>query len=253
MPAGIGVGQLLGLVRDTRARAQGRGFVSVLGPGASQLAQQLSEGGDATAVRIGASGEALALVVLVEQEPGRAEMEAMRRSARAGVAIVAVRSGSPPALPVPYVLPEDVVEVSGLPGPVEPIVRALVAALGDEAAALAGRVPRLREETRRHEVSRTAFASAALAAAPFVPQARMPLLTLAQGAMLLRLELVEGKPLPQDPAGVARVSAPALGAAVAAGFVFRGLYRRLPRRGALPGAAIAYAGTRLLGELRARV
>lgn len=254
MPAGIGVGQLVGLVRDMRARARDRGFLSVLGPGASQLAQRLAAGGgDAAAVRVGESDEALALVVLVQREPGRDEVDAMRRCARAGIPVVAVRTGAPPAALVPYVLPEDVAEVPDPPATAEAVVPALVRVLGDEAAALAGRLPVLRAEMRRRDVRQTALASATLAASPTAPQARMPLLTLAQAAMLLRLELAEGKPLPQDPAGLARVAVPPLAGALAAGFAFRGLYRRLPRRGSLPATAVAYAGTRLLGEVRARL
>lgn len=254
MPGGVGVGQLVGLVRETRARAERRGFVSVLGPGAPELARRLAEGGDTGAVRAaGASDGALALVVLVEREPGRDELDAMRRAARAGIAVVAVRSGASPAALLPYVLPEDVIEVPSLPPPPELVARALVRALGDEAPALAGRLPVLRPEASRQEVRRTALASSALAASPLGPRARMPLLTLAQGAMLLRLELIGGRRLPQDPPGLARVTAPPLAAALAAGVGFRALYRRLPRGGPLPAAAVAYAGTRLLGAVRARL
>lgn len=253
MPAGIGVGQLVGLVRDTRARAQSRGFVAVVGPGATQLAEELAAGGDAAAARVGAGDEALALVVLVEGQPGPHELDAMRGCARAGTAVVAVRVGASPAALVPYVLPEDVIDVDRLPGSVEQVARALARALGDRAAPLAGRLPALRPEVRRLEVRRTALESAMLAASPSAPRPRMPQLTLAEGGMLLRLELAGGGAGLQDPAGLARASVPPLAGALAAGLAFRELYRRLPRRGALPAAAVAYAGTRLLGEVRARL
>ena len=85
-----------------------------------------------------------------------------------------------------------------------------------------------------------------LGAAVFVPGADLPVLALNQIRMILRLEQAYG--LDADP----RERAPELLATVAAGFGFRAVARQLlavvPVAGWAVQGAVAYAGTRALGE-----
>ena len=84
-------------------------------------------------------------------------------------------------------------------------------------------------------------------------QAQLPVLTLAQGRMLLLLGIARGEVLPRDPqaAGTRRRSA-ARGLGRASASATRALVRRLPGRGPLVRAAVAYAATRALGTARSR-
>jgi uncharacterized protein (DUF697 family) len=187
-------------------------------------------------------------VVVLAAAPGQGEQDAMRRAARAGTPLVVVRAGGFPG-PVPYALPSDVIDVAGDDVPLDRVVDVLAAALGDEdAVALAGRLPALREAVERRVIGRTALANAAIAAAPWMKQAHLPLMSLAQGRMLLGLGAAEGVALPRDPQQLAAAAGPPLAGALVAGVGLRALYRRLPVRGPLVAALVAYAGTRALGE-----
>ncbi len=253
MAAGIGLGQLLGVVREARAADRARAFLAVQGPGAPQLAERLSRGGDPAAVRVGSgSAGALATVVLLADAPSGSETEAMRRAARASAAIVVVRTGGHDVR-LPYVFPDAVIEADGGDVDVARLARALAAELGAEAAALAARLPVLQDAVERDVVARTAVTNAAVAVLPWIRQAHMPLMTLAQARMLLALDIARGRSLPDAPRELAAVAGPELAAALAAGVGLRGFYRRLPVRGRLLGAAVAYGGTRALGELRRRL
>jgi uncharacterized protein (DUF697 family) len=255
MPAGIGVGRLLALVRETRSLEQRAAAISIRGPGAAELAAGLVAGGDASAVRVGLQQpREAATVVILAAAPGQEEQEAMRHGARAGAPVVVVRAGGF-AGPVPYALPSDVIDAGedddALLGRV---VDVLAAALGgDDAVALAGRLPVLREAVEQRVIRRTSLANAALAAAPWLKEAHLPLLSLAQARMLLGLGVAEGSALPHDPQRLAAAAGPPLGGALVAGLGLRALYRRLPVGGPLPAALVAYAGTRALGEVRTRI
>lgn len=254
MPAGLGVGQLWGLVRETHSLDQRRGPIAVSGPGAERLAARLTAGGDESAVRVGAEPAlAAASVVVLAAAPGAEEREAMRRAARSGAPLVVVRAGAFGG-PVPYALPSDVIDTVGDDIPLDRVVDVLASVLDDEdGVALAARLPALREAVKRRVIGRTALANAAIAGAPWLKQAHLPVLSLAQGRMLLRLGVAEGATLPHNPQQLAAAAAPSLGGALVAGLGLRSLYRRLPWRGPLVAAFLAYAGTRSLGELRTRL
>jgi len=254
MPAGLGVGRLLALVRETRSLEQRAGAISIDGPGAAGLAAGLAAGGDASAVRVGLQQpRAAATVFLLAAAPGQEEQEAMRHAARAGAPLVVVRVGGF-AGPVPYALPSDVIDASEDDALLGRVVDVLAAALGgDDAVALAGRLPVLRDAVERRVIRRTSLANAAIAAAPWLKEAHLPLLSLAQARMLLGLGVAEGSALPHDPQRLAAAAGPPLGGALVAGFGLRALYRRLPVGGPLAAALVAYAGTRALGEVRTRI
>ncbi len=104
----------------------------------------------------------------------------------------------------------------------------------------------------RRLISTTAVLNAAVAASP-AKQAQFPALTLAQGRMLLLLGIARGEVLPRDPKQLAIASGPSLAAPVGVGLATRALVRRLPVRGPLVRAAIAYAATHGLGTARSRL
>jgi hypothetical protein len=252
MPFGFSTGQLLGLARDARAQEPARALV-VAGPGALALATALAEHGDARAIAVdGDPARAAAVIWMLDGAPTAADVDALRRLARAGVPVIAVQSG--PAARIPYVLPHDVLDAPGGVVPVDRVARALAEALPPAvAAALAARLPVLREPVERRIVHRTALVNAGIGAAPWVKQAHMPLMTLAQGRMLLELGVAAGAASPREAPPLAATAAPALAGSMGTGLGLRALHRRLPFRGRLAGAALAYAGTRVLGELRARI
>jgi uncharacterized protein (DUF697 family) len=252
MPFGLGVGQLLGLVRDARGLEEARALV-VAGPGAQGLATALAEHGDPRAIAVdGDLPHPAAVIRLLDGPPTEADLAVLRRCARAGVPLIAVQRGL--ATHLPYVLPQDVIDAQGGDVPVERVVRSLAAALSPaDAAALAARLPVLRSRVERRIVHRTALANAAIGAAPWLQEAHMPLMTVAQGRMLLELGVAAGKATPDEAQPLARAAAPALAGSVGTGLALRSFYRRLPLRGPVVAAALAYAGTVALGKLRPRI
>lgn len=254
MPAGVGVGRLWALVREARSLEQRARPIAVRGTGAVDVAGRLAAGGDQSAVRAGGDpAGAAALVVVLARAAVEEEQLAMRVAARAGIPIVVVRVGGFDG-PVPYALPSDVIDVAGDDVRLDPLVELLATALdGDDAVALAGQLPALREAVERRLIERTSRANAAIAAAPWIKEAHLPLMSLAQGQMLLRLGVANGKALPRDPQQLAVVAGPRLGGALAVGIGLRALHRHVPGPGPLVGALIAYAGTRALGAAGARL
>ena len=252
MPAGIGLGAVWRLVNQTRSLGESAGFVAVSGPGGQRLAEQLTAGGDPGAVRVTAdpAGSVLS-IVLLDSPPGPGELDLMRRATRARSPLVVVRTAALTG-PLPYVLPSNVVDAGAGTIPLDTLVRVLTAALDEEAVGLAARLPAVRRALERRLIEHTALVSALVPLTPGGPHAHMPLLTLAQGRMLLRLGVAQGRPLPHDPQLLAAAVGPTLVGTFAAGLGLRALYRRLPVRGPLVAAALAYAGTRTLGELQAR-
>jgi uncharacterized protein (DUF697 family) len=111
----------------------------------------------------------------------------------------------------------------------------------------------LRPAVTRRLIGVTALTNAALAASPRLDRAHLPLLALAQSRMLLLLGLSRGDVLPRDPQKLAVAAAPAVVGSLGVGLVARALVRRLPNRGPLVRAVVAYAGTRALGAARLRL
>lgn len=254
MPAGVGPGALWALVRETRALEQRSGEIVVSGSGAPELATLIAFGGDRSAIRVGGDpAGAAAAVILLAAPPSAAEAELMRRATRAGLPVVAIRTGGFRGA-VPYALPGDVVDVAGNDVPLGPAADTLVSALRDEdAVLLARRLPALRGRVEQRLIGRTAIANAAIAASPWMREAHLPLMTRAQGRMLLRLGAAGGGVLPHEPQQLALTAGPPLAASLAAGVGLRGLYRRLPVGGPVVAALVAYLGTRALGAAGARL
>ena len=251
MPFGIGVGQVVGLVKEARSLEATSGRIAVSGPGAGDLAAALAAGGDRSAVSVDGDPSAAAVAVrFVEGAPSPSDAAVLRRLSRAGTPLIVVRRGG--AEKIPYVLPGDVLDVDGEP-PVAEIVAVIARVAGPAGPALAARLPVLRPAVAQRLIVTTSLANAAIAASPWIKQAQFPLLTLAQSRMLLLLGQSGGDVLPRDPKKLVRAAAPADGGSVAVGLGARELVRRSPFRGPLVRAAVAYAGTRVLGAAHLRL
>jgi uncharacterized protein (DUF697 family) len=251
----VSVGALRALVKEVQVSARTEEPLAV--GGARELAAVLRRelGRDAKPGAIRRDDEpdgAAVLVYVLAHEPSAEDERALKRARRARVPIVAIAVGRVAEdVPIPFVLATDVVRVGAGEGfPVEKIAQVLAARLGEEGAALAARVPVLRRAVCRQLVARFARKNGIFAAAVFVPGVDLPVLALNQVRMLLRLEQAYGLEID------ARERAPELLATVAAGLGLRALARELlaavPVAGWAVKGAVAYGGTRALGEAAVR-
>jgi uncharacterized protein (DUF697 family) len=241
--AKLGPLSVLSVVREVR-RGAGDPRPLAVGGMASLvpvLARQLAAGGDAAAV-VQDRVEGAAAVVWV----GVAREDALREAAAHNVPIVAVTD----APSVPYVLATDLIRVPPGQGfPIEEIADALAGRLGEDATGLAARLPVLRPAVCRHLIATFSRRNGMVAAAVFVPGVDLPVLTLNQIRLVLRIALVYGEELDR------RRAAELLGV-IGAGYGFRTAARELldlvPVAGWAVKGAVAYAGTRALGEAAVR-
>jgi len=249
----VPIGALRKLLKEIQA--SGRDEKPLAIGGARELARalerELVRGGDPAAVRVGDPEGAAAYIYVVtgaEQEDERA----LKRARRARVPIVAVAAGSAgDEDAIPYVLATDIVRVRAGEGfPHEAIAYAIAGRLGEKGAPLAARLPLLRGAVCERLVATFARKNGIVAAAVFVPGADLPVLARNQVRMLLRLDQAYGLEL--DP----RSRAPEVLAVLAAGLGLRSVARELldlvPVAGWAVKGAVAYAGTRTLGEAAIR-
>ena len=246
---------VLGVLKEIRAGTEKEKPLVVGGARglASALRKALVEGGVASAVREQEGVEDASALIYVLAGPLRDEdEEVLRRAGRAKAPIVCVLTGpgieEVPA--IPYVRAGDVIRVLGGSGfPVEQIGRALARRLGEKATPLAARLPVLRRPVCEELIARFSRQNALVGAAVFVPGADMPVLTLNQIRLVLRIADAYGFE-------VDRERIPELLAVLGSGFGFRAVAREA--LGAIPVAgwalkgAVAYAGTRALGEAAMR-
>ena len=239
----LGPLSVLSVVREVRRGAGDERPLSVAGARelVPVLARELREDGDPSAVVEGRLEE-VAVVVWV----GAPDEAALRTADRAGVPIVAVTD----AVELPYVLATDIVRV--LPGqgfPVGEITEAVARKLGENSTALAARLPVLRPAVCDHLIKSFSRKNGLISAAVFIPGVDMPLLTLNQIRMVLRIALAHGEELDAQRAfelvGVAGI-----------GFALRAFARELLDAVPVPGFAIkggvAYVGTMAVGEAAVR-
>lgn len=234
---------VVSLVRELRRGAGDPRPLSVAGAKelVPILARELRSGGQSSAV-VEHALENVAVVVWV----GMPDEAALHTAVRAGVPIVAVTDADD----VPYVLATDVVRVPPGHGfPVAQIADAVAAKLGEDGTSLAARLPVIRGAVCDHLIESFSRRNALIAAAVFVPGVDMPLLTLNQVRLVLRLALAYGEEI-----GQARV--PELLGIVGAGFGFRAVARELldvvPVAGWALKGGVAYAGTKAIGEAAVR-
>lgn len=243
----VSVGALRALVKELQVSTRDEKPLVVGGAReiAAVLRREIARDARPGAVRSGDDPRGAAVYVHVIADD--ADEEALKRARRARVPIVAVVTGGFPDEPIPYVLATDVVPVEPGEGfPLEAIARVVAGRLGEEAAPLAARVPVLRRAVAEQLVASFSRKNAIRAAAIFIPGADLPILALTQIRMLLRIEQAYG--LDPDP----RERAPELLASLAAGLGLRAAARSLlgivPVAGWAIQGAVAYTGTRALGE-----
>jgi uncharacterized protein (DUF697 family) len=137
----------------------------------------------------------------------------------------------------------------GAPLPLGEIVGAIARKLGYEATPLAARLPALREAVVNELIRWVSRQNGIIGAAVWAPGVDMPILTLNQLRMVLMIAVANGEE-------IGRERLPEIAGVIGAGFGFRALARQL--LGALPFAgwaakgAIAYGGTRAVGEAARR-
>ena len=217
---------------------------------AAVLRRELGRGAKPGAVRSDDAPEGAAvLVYLLAHAPTPEDEAALRRARRARVPVVALARSA--AEPIPYVLPTDVVPVGAGAGfPIEELARTIAARLGEDAAPLAARLPVLRRAVADQLIAGFSRKNGIVAAAVFVPGADLPVLALNELRLLLRLEQAYGLEIDL------RERLPELAGTLAAGLGLRALARELldlvPGAGWAVKGAVAYSGTRALGEATVR-
>jgi uncharacterized protein (DUF697 family) len=246
----VSAGAIRKLVREIAVSGSGEHVLAV--GGASELApllrQQLRRGGaELAAVRLGDPEGAGAYVRVLAGELRAEDVAVLRRAQRARVPVIAVAVGFAADTKVPYVLATDVVWVgAGRAFPLEAIARTIAARLGERGAPLAARVPLLRDAVSDRLVASFARRSGIVAASAWVPRADLPVLALNEFRLLLRLAQAHDAP------GEVGDRLPELAATLGVGFGLRALARDLldlnPGAGWALKAAVAFGGTRALGE-----
>jgi uncharacterized protein (DUF697 family) len=234
---------LFSLVREVRRGSGDQRPLAVAG--ARELlpiiARQLREGGDPAAVVEGGVENAAALIWV-----GPPDEEALRAADRAGVPIVAVTDADE----VPYVLATDLVRVPPGQGfPIDAIAQAVARKLGEDGTALAARLPSMRRAVCDELIRSFSKKNAIIAAAVFIPGVDMPVLTLNQARLVLRIALAYGQEIDRE-------RAVELLGVVGLGFGMRTVARELldlvPVAGWAIKGAVAYAGTKAIGEAAVR-
>jgi len=239
-----------GLVKEVRVAMQDELPLVISGVLAEQLQKELARNGTPGAVRVGGRLEDAAALVRVLAGAPTAEDEAELRAAnREGLPVVAVQTGSG-IFDVPYVQATDVVACPpGAGFPVDEIARALAARLDDRGPNLAARLPLLRRPVCDRLIDSFSRKNGILGVAIFVPGADLPVLTLNQIRLVLRVAAAHGVEVDQQ-------RLPEVLGTIAAGFGFRAVARQalgaLPVAGWLVKGAVAYGGTRALGEAAVR-
>jgi len=241
--AKLGPLQVLSLVRELR---RGSGDTRPLGVAGARelvslLARELRAGGEPAAVVENRVVDVAALIWV-----GDPDEEKLHAASRAGTPVVALSDDET----VPYVLATDIVRVQPGQGfPVDELAVAIARRLGENGTSLAARLPVLRGAVCDALIASFSRRNGMIAAAVFVPGVDMPLLTLNQMRLVLRIGLAHGVDV-VDP------KRPELLAIAGAGFGFRALARELldavPVAGWAVKGAVAYSGTKAVGEAAVR-
>jgi uncharacterized protein (DUF697 family) len=247
--------EVFALVRELRTSANEDRPLVVAGVrelGAA-LRRELARGGVASAVRDEASlDEAAVLVYVLAGRADDADVAVLKQASNKGTPIVAVLAGpGGEDLPdPPYALAEHVVRVQpGAGFPTEAIAGAIAHALGEHATPLAARLPVLRNAVVDRLIAKFSRQNAFIGVAVFVPGADMPVLTVNQIRLLMRIADAYGFALDKE-----RI--PEVLGVVGSGLGFRAVARSLlgvvPLAGWAVKGGVAYGGTRALGEAARR-
>jgi uncharacterized protein (DUF697 family) len=246
---------VLGLVRELRKSADEDKPIVVAGVRelAAALRRELARGGVASSVREeDALGEAALLVYVLAGPAQDPDLAVLKRASSAGTPIVAVLAGpqGDDVRDPPYALAEHVVRVRPGSGfPLDEIARAIAHALGEAATPLAARLPVLRDAVVDRLIAKFSRQNAIIGVSVFVPGADMPVLTVNQVRLLMRIADAYGFELDRE-----RI--PEVLGVIGTGFGLRAVARSLlgivPIAGWAVKGGIAYGGTRALGEAARR-
>jgi uncharacterized protein (DUF697 family) len=242
-------GMIFGLLKELRSTTDRP--LLVAGTLAEQLARELQAGGDPAAIRTGGAPEDVEAMLYVLGDAVTEEDERVLKLAhRHRVPTIVILAGREVPSRIPFVLATDVVRVEPGHGfPVEEIARAIASKLGEKATSLARRLPVLRAAVCAQLIESFAKKNGLIGAAVFIPGVDLPVLTLNQIRMVLRICAVYGLEVDAQ-------RAPEILATVGAGLGFRAVARELldfvPVLGWVVKGAVAYAGTRALGEATVR-
>lgn len=219
---------VISAAQELHAGANDRRPVAVGGAtaAAARLAEQLREGGDATAVVEGSAEGAAALVWV-----GRSTRKELKDARRAHIPVL------------------HVVDAGGKAFDLDALARELADELGEQGTSLAARLPVLRPAVSAHLIRTFSRHNGLMAAAIFVPGVDLPVLTLNQVRLVLRLALAHGQRIDGRRAvellgvigagmGMRAVAREAIGVVPVAGWAVKGV--------------IAYTGTKALGEAAVR-
>ena len=245
----LSIGAVYGVVKEL-SKTRDRPLL-VAGKLASELARALAAGGDASAVRTGGSPEDVeALVYVVGDEVATEDERVLKLAHRARVPTIVVAAGRSEPDRIPFVLATDVVRAEPGHGfPIDTIARVLAAKLGENATSLAHHLPVLRDAVCRHLIESFARKNALVSAAVFIPGVDLPVLTLNQIRLVLRICAAYGLPVDNSRASE-------LLATVGAALGFRTLARELldlvPVAGWVLKGGVAYLGTKALGDATVR-
>jgi uncharacterized protein (DUF697 family) len=195
---------------------------------------------------------AAVLVYVLAGRVDEGDLALLKQARRAGVPIVCVLAepqGEDVADP-PYVLAENVVRVPPGSGfPLERIAGAIARALGERATPLAARLPVLRDAVVDRLIAQFSRQNGIVGAAVFLPGADLPVLTLNQIRLLMRIADAYGFEL--DRRRIPEVLG-VIGGGLGLRAVARSLLGVVPVVGWVVKAGIAYGGTRALGEAARR-
>jgi uncharacterized protein (DUF697 family) len=247
----LNAGAVIGLVRELSA-SRDPGHIAIAGPAAlaETLRRNLGRDGDPGAVRVGPHHGASVLVYVLAAPPSEEDLAALKAAHKARVPIVAVLAGPSLDDRVPYVLATDVVHTDAGAGfDVAEIARVVAGKLVEEGTPLAARLPALRDAVVENLVERFSRVNGTVGALVFIPGADMPVITLNQIRLVLRIAHAHG-------IGVGQERAPEVLAVLGSGFALRTLARQaaaiVPVAGWAVKAGVAYGGTRAIGEAAKR-
>lgn len=216
--------------------------------GASVIDSRVIEPGVALpAAAFSDSVAACIIVASTEELADGALSDSLVRFGRKGRDAVVVLTQAPGfEMSFPGVGPSRVVGMSmdGTP-PVDVLAEAVVEAAGDQSIALAARLPVLRDAACHYVIRKTARQNAVVGCIFILPGADMPVMTLNEARMVLRLAAAHGEEVSIE-------RAMELLSVVGAGYGLRSLARQaldfMPGPGWVIKGAVAYGGTRALGS-----
>jgi uncharacterized protein (DUF697 family) len=244
-------GAVLRILKELRLSAEADKPLVVTGARelVSVLTRELTRGGVATAVREGGPVEgAAALVHIVAGKPDNDDERMLKEAAHARIPIVVVTHGDPGH--IPYVLDQNVVHVgAGSSLPVEEIAKRLARSLGEAGTPLAARLPMLRRPVCDELVRRFSRQNAFIGLAFFVPGADLPVLTVNQIRLVLRIADAYGFEIDADRLPEVLT---VIGSAVGLRSLTRRTVGRIPIVGWAVKGGVAYVGTRALGQAAMR-